>query len=152
MLETVDCRKPAGKRDYAILLLLVTYGLRAREVAALTLDDIDWRNERLTFALNNKDKYPQIRDVLFDLASNTKNPTDTQISEALKGLQVDYKKVDNSTLSAGTTYFHDLVKKYSVDRAPTIVIVNSKTGQATTFAGLDKINTAKVLEAVDSKR
>jgi integrase len=25
----------------------VTYGLRAREVAALTLDDIDWRNDRL---------------------------------------------------------------------------------------------------------
>lgn len=47
MLETVDRRKPAGKRDYAILLLLVTYGLRAREVAALTLEDIDWRNERL---------------------------------------------------------------------------------------------------------
>ena len=47
MLETVDRRKPAGKRDYAILLLLVTYGLRAHEVAALTLDDIDWRMERL---------------------------------------------------------------------------------------------------------
>ncbi len=30
-----------------MLLLLVTYGLRAREVAALTLDDIDWRHERL---------------------------------------------------------------------------------------------------------
>jgi len=47
MLEAVDRRTPIGKRDYAILLLLVTYGLRAREVAALTLDDIDWRSERL---------------------------------------------------------------------------------------------------------
>jgi integrase/recombinase XerD len=37
MLETVDRRTPRGKRDYAILLLLVTYGLRAREVAAITL-------------------------------------------------------------------------------------------------------------------
>ena len=47
VLEGVDRRTPTGKRDYAILLLLVTYGLRAREVAALTLDDIDWRNDRL---------------------------------------------------------------------------------------------------------
>ena len=47
VLEIVDRRTPGGKRDYAILLLLVTYGLRAREVAALTLDDIDWRQERL---------------------------------------------------------------------------------------------------------
>jgi integrase len=29
------------------LLLLVTYGLRGREIAALTLDDIDWKRERL---------------------------------------------------------------------------------------------------------
>jgi site-specific recombinase XerD len=47
MLEAVDRRTPRGKRDYAILLLLVTYGLRAREVAALTLDDFDWKSERL---------------------------------------------------------------------------------------------------------
>jgi integrase len=47
VLEVVDRRTPTGKRDYAILLLLVTYGLRAREVAALTLDDCDWRRERL---------------------------------------------------------------------------------------------------------
>jgi len=47
VLSGVDRRTPAGKRDYAILLLLVTYGLRGREVAALTLDDIDWKRERL---------------------------------------------------------------------------------------------------------
>ena len=47
MLESADRRGAVGKRDYAILVLLVTYGLRAREVAALTLDDIDWERERL---------------------------------------------------------------------------------------------------------
>ncbi len=47
MLAAVDRRTPGGKRDYAILLLLVTYGLRGREVAALKLDDIDWKRERL---------------------------------------------------------------------------------------------------------
>ncbi len=47
LLESVDRSRSVGKRDYAILLLLVAYGLRAREVAALTLDDIDWPRERL---------------------------------------------------------------------------------------------------------
>jgi integrase/recombinase XerD len=47
MLEAVDRRAAQGRRDYAILLLLVTYGLRANEVAKLTLDDIDWKHERL---------------------------------------------------------------------------------------------------------
>jgi integrase/recombinase XerD len=47
MLETVDRRTVVGRRDYAMLLLLVTYGLRAREVAALALDDLDWHHDRL---------------------------------------------------------------------------------------------------------
>jgi len=46
-LAVVDRRTALGRRDYAILLLLVTYGLRAREVAALTLDDLDWKHDRL---------------------------------------------------------------------------------------------------------
>jgi integrase/recombinase XerD len=47
MLLKVDRRSAVGKRDYAILLLLVTYGLRSREVGALTLNDIDWKRDRL---------------------------------------------------------------------------------------------------------
>ena len=47
VLAGVDQRTPCGKRDYAMLLLLAIYGLRAREVAALTLDDIDWKRDRL---------------------------------------------------------------------------------------------------------
>ncbi len=47
VLASVDRRTETGRRDFAMLLLLVTYGLRGREVAALTLDDIDWKHERL---------------------------------------------------------------------------------------------------------
>jgi len=46
-LSVIDRRSPVGKRDYAMLLLLVVYGLRAREVAAVTLDDIDWHTSVL---------------------------------------------------------------------------------------------------------
>ena len=47
MLGCVDRRCALGRRDYAMLLLLVTYGLRGNEVAQLTLEDIDWQHERL---------------------------------------------------------------------------------------------------------
>jgi integrase/recombinase XerD len=38
---------PVGLRDYAILILLSTYGLRAAEVVNLRLEDIDWRRDIL---------------------------------------------------------------------------------------------------------
>ena len=50
LLAQVDRRGAAGRRDYAMLLLLLTYGLRACEVAALRLEDIDWRSGVLRVA------------------------------------------------------------------------------------------------------
>jgi len=43
VLATCDRRSIVGGRDYAVLLLLGRLGLRAGEVAALQLDDADWR-------------------------------------------------------------------------------------------------------------
>lgn len=43
LLASCDRRRAIGRRDYAILVLLARLGLRAAEVAALRLEDIDWR-------------------------------------------------------------------------------------------------------------
>ena len=43
LMASCDRRRATGKRDYAILVLLARLGLRAAEIAALRLDDIDWR-------------------------------------------------------------------------------------------------------------
>jgi len=50
LLRSIDRSTPMGRRDFAMLLLIGTYGLRTSEVVALTLDDIDWRSERLSVA------------------------------------------------------------------------------------------------------
>jgi integrase len=47
LLNTPDRSTVAGRRDYAILLLLAVYGLRASEVVALSLEDVDWRRNQL---------------------------------------------------------------------------------------------------------
>jgi site-specific recombinase XerD len=46
-LAAIDRATPMGRRDYAMFLLVATYGLRTSEVAALRLDDIEWRASRL---------------------------------------------------------------------------------------------------------
>ena len=43
VLVGCDRKTVMGRRDYAILMMLAKLGLRADEVATLTLDDIDWR-------------------------------------------------------------------------------------------------------------
>jgi site-specific recombinase XerD len=45
--DTKKDRSPRGLRDYAILQLLATYGLRQGEICKLRLDDIDWRADSL---------------------------------------------------------------------------------------------------------
>lgn len=42
VVDTFDMERRTGKRDFAILLLLARLGLRAGEVTALKLEDIDW--------------------------------------------------------------------------------------------------------------
>jgi site-specific recombinase XerD len=48
VLASCDTKTALGRRDLAILLLLARFGLRAGEVAALSLDDVDWTTGRLT--------------------------------------------------------------------------------------------------------
>lgn len=43
LLRSCDRRRSDGRRDYAVLLMLLRLGLRASEVAGLRLDDVDWR-------------------------------------------------------------------------------------------------------------
>jgi integrase/recombinase XerD len=43
LLSSCDRRRSDGRRDHAVLVMLLRLGLRASEVAGLTLDDIDWR-------------------------------------------------------------------------------------------------------------
>jgi integrase/recombinase XerD len=49
VLALVDRTCPAGKRDYAILQLLYSYGVRGGQVRSLRLSDIQWGQDRIRF-------------------------------------------------------------------------------------------------------
>lgn len=44
-LDAIDRRTTLGRRDYAMLMLVACCGLRAGDVAALRLQDLDWRHD-----------------------------------------------------------------------------------------------------------
>lgn len=50
LLGSCDLRRNLGRRDYAVLTVLLRLGLRASEVAGLGLDDLDWRVGEVTVA------------------------------------------------------------------------------------------------------
>src|SRR3990167_1085166 len=49
LLKSPDRRRPIGRRDYAILLLLATYGVRSIQIANLRFQDIHWREGTIYF-------------------------------------------------------------------------------------------------------
>lgn len=65
LLKNCDRSHPAGQRDYAIFLLLARLGLRAGEVVALRLEDLDWRAGELTIRGkgSRQDRLPMPQDV-----------------------------------------------------------------------------------------
>jgi site-specific recombinase XerD len=115
VLAGVDRRTPVGKRDYAILLLLVTYGLRAREVAALTLDDLDWQNSRL--------RIPERKG-----GHSTAYPLSSIVGEAL----VDYLKNGRPQTQDRHCFFRGMAPRLPIGHAA----VSTRAGHYLRKAGI----------------
>ena len=49
LLQSIDRSQEMGKRDYAMLQVLNTYGVRGVQVRELRLDDIQWPENRIVF-------------------------------------------------------------------------------------------------------
>lgn len=47
ILKVVDRVSPIGKRDYAIMLLVIQTGFRAADIRRLKLKDIDWKSHKI---------------------------------------------------------------------------------------------------------
>jgi site-specific recombinase XerD len=65
LLASCDRRTDTGRRDFAMLVVLARLGLRANEVAALRVDDVDWRAGEITVhgKGNRTDRLPLPVDV-----------------------------------------------------------------------------------------
>ncbi len=83
LLESCDTDTANGRRDLAILLLLVRLGMRRGEVAALGLDDVDWRAGELLV----RGKGPRVERL----------PLPADVGEALAGYLRDGRPRDAET-------------------------------------------------------
>jgi len=56
LLSNIDRSNSTGRRDYAMLLLAVRYGMRIGDIRSLKLSDIHWKDLCLSFVQNKTGK------------------------------------------------------------------------------------------------
>lgn len=66
LLKAVDRGSPIGKRDYAILLLAVRFGMRVSEITSLQLNNLDFESQKIRYT-QNKTGNPIILDMFESL-------------------------------------------------------------------------------------
>jgi len=66
LLNAIDRGNPTGKRDYALLLLVVRLGLRASDVRHLTLNQLDWAHKQMR-VVQSKTQQPLVLPLLDDV-------------------------------------------------------------------------------------
>lgn len=78
--DSVDRSTAAGIRNYAILLLLSRYGIRSRDISALTFENIDFTNNRLHFFQQKTgdswemELFPEVKKALQDYILTARPP------------------------------------------------------------------------------
>jgi len=80
VLRCINRNSHGGRRDYAILLLLYTYGVRGGQVRALRLEDINWEQSQILFKAlkHGKDSLlpllPEVGESILDYLQNSRPP------------------------------------------------------------------------------
>ena len=103
LLRACDRRRLMGRRDYAVLLLLVRLGLRKGEVAALELDDIDWQAGEFQVCGKGgrEERLPLPADVGEALAAYLhRNRPQTGVRQVFLGVRAPYRPLQAGAISA----------------------------------------------------
>lgn len=109
LLQSVDTETVYGKRDYLILLLATTLGMRCIDICSLTLDDIDWKRKTLGFVQSKTGEYVSLSisdELLMALADYIKNARPAcNYREVLISNRAPVKPFDHRN-------FYELLQKY----------------------------------------
>jgi integrase/recombinase XerD len=95
VLQSVDRDTQVGRRDYAILTMLHTYGVRGGQVRKLELSDIGWSQDQILFRATKGGKdsllplTPHVGEALLDYLQNARPSTSR--SEVFMTCRAPYK-------------------------------------------------------------
>jgi integrase len=97
--QSVDLTTPAGIRNKAILLLMTRYGIRSRDIASLTFEDVDFDNNRIHFVQKKTgnpwemELLPEVKRALLEYIQHNR-PEVPECSRIFLTAQIPYKPID----------------------------------------------------------
>jgi site-specific recombinase XerD len=102
IVESCDRRSTLGRRDYAVLLLLARMGLRAKEVAALSLDEVHWREGIVLIRGKGgrEDRMPLLAEVGSALASYLRRRRKTTWRSLFLRHRAPHSPLDSTSVTA----------------------------------------------------
>ena len=141
------------KADAEIEKMMPEVAAKARAFfvdAAAHSDSLNFTPYNLSFMINNKDKYLELRKTLLTLADKNKAPTDSDVKQVVQPLGVNLKELNYSDVAIGVKLFNKLVKQFEMSETPTVVIINAATKKGKKLTGYKEITRDNVLRAIDS--
>lgn len=102
----------------------------------------------LSFILNNKEKYLELRHMLHDLSETSDEPSDEEVGKAAAPLGVHYKEINYATVAAAIEYYKELVQNLKISALPTIVVLNRETEKQGKLSGTS-ITLEQIQEIID---
>ncbi len=104
----------------------------------------------LSFLVNEKQKYIQLRKSLFSLAKKTKNPSLEDVKGAISPLGVSYKQLSFMDVTQMMARAQALSTQFKVNATPVVVVTNSATKKTKSLVGGSEITQENILKAVKS--
>ena len=112
-------------------------------------ETLNYSPYNLSFMINNKNKYLELRDALTRLSTKTGTPTDAEIEQIAKRYHTQFKELNYADIALGLKYWKELGKQFNIDATPTLVIVNPTTKKGKKISGMEEINEKNILNAIN---
>lgn len=166
LLATVDRSNAMGKRDYAILLLAVRYGLRVGDIRGLTFDNIDFKDCKLRIVQQKTKKpleFELFEDVGWALIDYLKNgrpsaSTESYVFVRMKAPYTAFSGNDNLgqmiykyALKAGITQSHPRcsMHMFRYTLASTMLSNDTPLPVVSSILGHSQLDTTKIYTKID---
>jgi protein-disulfide isomerase len=104
----------------------------------------------LSFILNNKPQYFELRDMLTELSVETSAPSENVIKESAAKHGVEYSELNYADIALAIKYYKALGEKFKIKGTPTMVIINTSTKKGKKLAGNGEITEENVVEAIST--